>query len=82
MIKRLTWWATGAVMGAGGSAWVQRKLRKTMARFSPPAIAGTAKGVAKELGQDLRSVLSEGRQAMKERETQLREQLRNRGGQA
>ena len=82
MIKRLTWWAFGAMMGAGGSTWLQHKLRKKVARFKPPALAGAARGVARELGKDLRSVVTEGRQGMKLREAELREQLRKRGSHA
>ena len=78
MLKRLTWWAAGAAMGAGGSLWAQRKVKKKVAEFSPPVIAGAAVGAAKELTKDLRSVVNEGRAAMRQRESELRDELEGR----
>ena len=78
MIKRLTWWAAGAAMGAAGSVYAQRKVKKKVAQLSPPLIAGTAVGVAKEVVGDVKSALRDGRAAMRDRETELRDHLAQR----
>lgn len=62
-------------MGAAGSMWAQRKVKRKVAQLTPPAIAGAAVGAAKEITRDLRSVVSEGRKGMRERETQLKAKL-------
>ena len=82
MIKRLTWWAAGAAMGAVGSTYAQRKVKKAVAQFTPPALAGTAVGVAKGVVGDVKAALKDGRAAMRDRETELRDQLaaRSRNG--
>jgi hypothetical protein len=78
MMKRVVWLAAGATMGAVGSQWVQRKVKRKLATLAPPAIASKASGTVKGLGRDLRSVMSEGRHAMREREVELRTELESR----
>ena len=75
MIKRLTWWAAGAAMGAIGSTYAKRKVKQTVAQLAPSAIAGSAVAVVKDVAKDLKAALGEGRTAMRERETELRDQL-------
>ena len=83
MFKRVIWWAGGAVMGAGGSAWVQRKVKRTVrakrAKYAPSAVAvrvgdrltGSVRGV----GETVRDVIGEGRTGMREREAELHAEL-------
>lgn len=76
MIKRLVWWTSGALMGASGSMWLQRKVRRTVQeRIAPSAIAQGITGRARELGGGVRSAVDEGRAAMRTREAELRDEL-------
>ena len=65
MFKRLFWLVTGAGFGFGMSLWVQRTVKRTAARYSPPRIAG-------EVSTTVRAAVSEGREVMREREAALR----------
>jgi hypothetical protein len=65
MFKRLFWLTTGAGFGFGMSLWVQRTVKRTAARYSPPRLAG-------DLATTVRTAVSEGRTVMREREAALR----------
>jgi hypothetical protein len=65
MIKRLSWFVGGAVAGAAGVGAAKRKVRRTAAQLSPTA-------VAKNTAHRVREAVSEGRQAMKAKEAELR----------
>src|SRR3954454_10303699 len=83
VFKRVIWWASGAVMGAGGSAWLQRKFRRTVqakvAHYAPAKVAGRVgdRGTTgvRGVGDTFRDVLDEGRTVMREREAQLHHEL-------
>ncbi len=76
MFKRVIWWATGATMGAAGSAWAQRKVKRkvqrTVARYTPPAVRDRVTARARDLADELRSAVDEGRTAQDERAEELR----------
>jgi len=80
VFKRVIWWTTGATMGAAGSLWAQRKVKKTVQttieKYSPPAVAHRAVDRAKAIGGDLRSVVDEGRAAQADKELELRDRFR------
>ncbi len=65
MFKRLFWLVTGASFGFGSSFWLQRGVKRTVARYKPAAIAA-------RVGQDVVAAVGEGRVAMDQREAQLR----------
>ena len=75
MFKRLFWLAVGLGMGLGMSFWLTRLLRQTAARYSPERLGEDLAGAVRELGRDLRAAAMEGREAMREREAELRERL-------
>jgi hypothetical protein len=83
VFKRVIWWASGAVMGAGGSAWVQRKVKRTVrtkrAQYAPTAVAGRVgdrlTSSVRGVGETVRDVIDEGRAGMRERESELRAEL-------
>jgi hypothetical protein len=72
MAHRVRWMAAGLLIGAGGSVWVERKVRSVAGRYGPAGLAGTAGTRARGLGADVRAALLEGRDAMRAREAQLR----------
>jgi hypothetical protein len=75
MFKRLFWLLVGAGFGFGVSFWVMRFVRETMNRYSPERVSGDVASALKSLGADIREAAKEGREAMREREAQLREEL-------
>ena len=70
------------VVGAGGSVWAQRKVRRTVERYLPEQVSRQVGDQARQIGADVRAALVEGRQAMAEREAELRAQLEARGDRA
>ncbi len=75
MLKRLRWMA----MGIGVSAWAQRRVKLWVKSYAPPEVAARAARrstqAAGRKATEMRSAFAEGREAMREREAQLREQL-------
>lgn len=69
----------GMSVGASGSVWVQRKLKLWMKSHTPPEVAArAAKRGTEAAGRtagEVRTAFAEGRQAMHQREAELRHQL-------
>ncbi|MBK9178384.1 MAG: hypothetical protein IPM45_02220 [Acidimicrobiales bacterium] len=72
MIRRAFWLGTGIGVGVGASYWVNRAVRRTAERYTPARIGGDVVETVRELGADLVDAVREGRQAMREREAELR----------
>ena len=68
MFKRLLWLTVGAGFGFGASFWVTRTVRTTMARLSPTRVSN-------ELSNTVKAAVTEGREAMRARERELRAEL-------
>jgi len=75
VFKRLFWLAVGAGLGFGMSFWIMRTVRSTMERYSPERVSSDLSDALRGLGADIRAAVSDGRQAMAEREAELRESL-------
>ena len=75
MFKRLFWLAVGAGRGFGMSFGIMRTVRSTMERYSPERVSSDLSDALRGLGADIRAAVSDGRQAMAEREAELRESL-------
>ena len=75
MLKRLFWLLAGAGFGFGVSFWLMRFVRETVQRYTPERVSADLAGALRDLGSDLRAAVAEGREAMRERETELREEL-------
>ena len=79
MLKRLRWIVMGMGVGASASVWAQHRLKLWMKSFTPPEVAARAakRGteVAGRTAGEVRTALAEGRQAMREREAELRYQV-------
>ncbi len=72
MFRRLFWLVMGAAFGFGASFWIMRFVRETAARYTPERVSADLAGAIKGLGGDLRAAVAEGREAMREREAELR----------
>lgn len=72
MLKRLVWLVIGAGFGFGMSFWVLRAVRQTLERYRPERMSADVAGALRDLGKDLRAAVAEGREAMREREAELR----------
>jgi hypothetical protein len=75
MFRRLFWLVVGAGFGFGVSFWLMRFVRTTIERYSPERVSDDLASAIRAFGQDLRAAVAEGRDAMRERETELRAQL-------
>jgi len=75
VFKRIFWLIVGAGFGFGVSFWLMRFVRETVNRYSPERVSGDLADALRSLGADIREAAKEGREAMREREAQLREEL-------
>ncbi len=75
MLKRLFWLLVGVGFGFGMSFWVTRVVRHKVARWSPDNVSTELARALRDLGKDLRAAVSEGADAMRQREAELREQV-------
>lgn len=72
MFRRLFWLVIGAGFGFGVSFWLMRFVRETAARYTPERVSSDLADAVRGFGQDLRAAVAEGREAMREREEELR----------
>ena len=75
MFKRLFWLVVGAGFGFGVSFWLMRFVRQTVERYTPERMSSDLSGALRAFGEDLRAAVAEGREAMREREEQIRAEL-------
>ena len=75
MFRRLFWLIMGASFGFGVSFWMTRFVRETVQRYSPEQVSADLAGALRGLGSDLRAAVAEGREAMQEREAEIRSEL-------
>ena len=79
MLKRLRWMVMGMSVGASASVWAQRKVKLLMKSYTPPEVAARAakRGteVAGRTAGEVRTAFAEGKQAMRQREAELRHQV-------
>ena len=78
MLRRLFYLAVGMGLGFGLSIWVTRLVRSTIERYTPERVSADLAASVRHLGEDLRAAVADGREAMREREAELRESLAGR----
>jgi hypothetical protein len=82
VFKRVRWIMMGMGFGASASVWAQRRLKRWARSYTPPEVASRAAQrttqAAERTAGELRTALSEGRQAMRQREAELRADLERR----
>lgn len=75
MFRRLFWLLVGVGFGFGMSFWVMRFVKETAARYGPERVSADLSNAIKGLGADLRLAVADGREAMREREAELRAEV-------
>jgi hypothetical protein len=75
MFKRLRWLTTGFVLGLGSSYAVARRVRRMVMRYAPPELVDRLGGSAANVRRDVNAAVTEGRDAMRVREAQLRAEV-------
>ena len=75
MFRRLFWLTVGVALGFGASFWLMRFVRETVSRYTPERVSGDLADAIRSFGQDLRAAVADGREAMREREAELRADL-------
>ena len=75
MFRRGFWVALGFGAGATGAVLASRWTKKQAARVAPATLAREAKGGLLDLGKLVSESIAEGRQAMVDRERELRADL-------
>lgn len=78
MFKRLFWLVVGLGLGFGVSFWLMRFVRSTVERYTPERLSSDLGSALRSFGSDLREAAAEGREAMREREAELRRELESR----
>ncbi|MDQ3737542.1 MAG: hypothetical protein M3337_00050 [Actinomycetota bacterium] len=61
MIKRLTWFVTGAVTGAAGSGYARRKMREAAAQLTPRNVAKSGAIALRRRGREVVDSVRAGR---------------------
>jgi hypothetical protein len=75
VVRRGFWVALGLGAGATGAVIASKWARRQAVRVAPATLAREAKGGLLELGKLVSESIAEGRQAMEERERELRGEL-------
>lgn len=75
MMKRVTWFVSGAVAGVAGAGYAKKKVKETAAQLAPVHVAKSAVSKVRDRGADVVDAVREGRQAMKAKETELKARL-------
>ena len=78
MFKRIIWMGTGALAGAGGAFWAKHKVEQTVERYLPEQVAQRVGTSSRELGRTVRAAATEGRDAMRSTEAELRARVEER----
>ena len=72
MARRFFAFGLGIATGSAATIYAQRRYRKTVQRYAPPAIAERMTDAVKRFGSDVAASAREGRSVMLEREQTLR----------
>lgn len=72
-MRRLFWLGVGAVAGASGTIWAERKVRAQLDALAPDHLVVTAGHRARDVGRSVADAVAEGRGAMRAREAELRQ---------
>lgn len=73
-MKRIFWLGVGAAVGAAGTVWAERKVKNQIEALAPDQLVVRAGQKAGDAGRSILDAVSEGREAMRSRESELRNQ--------
>ncbi|MGH9111019.1 MAG: hypothetical protein ACRDZN_01750 [Acidimicrobiales bacterium] len=76
LLRRFVWFTTGATAGFGGAMWVRRRVLRAVHRYAPEQLQADMTTSARRVGTRVRDAVAEGRDAMRDREAELRSELR------
>jgi len=77
-MRRLFWLGVGAVAGASGTVWAERRVRAGLEALQPDHVVLAAGRRARGFGRAVADAVVEGRDAMREREAELRDRREGR----
>ncbi len=80
MFKRFFWLTIGLTIGYGTSFWLMRTVRRTVERLTPERLSKDAIAGARSFGAEVKAALEDGREAMRQREAELRAEIERRTG--
>jgi hypothetical protein len=72
VFKRIIWMGAGMAVGAGSAFWAKRKVEQTVEQYLPEQVATRAAAGARGIAETVRAAASEGRDAMRSTEAELR----------
>jgi hypothetical protein len=72
LFRKLLWFGTGASVGFGGAMWIRNRILRAMERVMPARVRHDVSSTARGVGSQVAAAVSEGRSAMRQRETELR----------
>lgn len=78
MPRRTFYFVAGTAAGLGSSLWVQRRVRLAVERYVPEKVQERAAEAAKRVAPAVRDAVTEGRDAMRAREDEMRADLAER----
>lgn len=71
MMKRISWFISGAVAGIAGAGYTKRKLKATASHLAPTNVARAAVAKVRASSHDVVAAIRDGRDAMHAKETEL-----------
>ena len=74
-MRRVFWMALGLGAGATAAVLVSRRMRRAREAIAPATVAKEARQVVADLGQLIRESVEAGRQAMAEKEAEIRDSI-------
>lgn len=77
MFKRLFWLCVGIGFGAGAAIIFSRWIKEAKEKYQPDAVTSRFTDTIRGAVSDLTAAIDEGRQAMAEKEIEIRESLEN-----
>ncbi len=80
MPKRTFWFVTGTAAGLGSSLWVQRRVKLVVERYVPEKVQERAADAARRVAPAVRDAVTEGRDAMRTREAEMRAEVDDKVG--
>lgn len=75
MFKRVRWMSIGAVAGFAGSLWMQQRVKRTLEEHPSIRVGAELASMARKAGRDVKDAVLDGREAMVQREEELRAEL-------